>query len=75
MAVRSQKHTLRARLATTVRRLRIARRWTQEEAAEAASINPRHYQKIEEGTVNVTLKTLDELGRGFGVDPGDLLLR
>ena len=34
---------------------RVAREWTQERAAEAAGLNTRHYQKIERGSVNVTI--------------------
>jgi transcriptional regulator with XRE-family HTH domain len=52
--------------------LRSARDWTQEEAAEKASLNPRHYQKIEDGVVNVTLRTIDQLCRAFGVDVPEL---
>jgi transcriptional regulator with XRE-family HTH domain len=73
MAVRGQRQRLRTRLATSVRRLRSERSWTQEQAAEAAGLNPRHYQKIEEGTVNTTLRTLELLCRGFSVDVVELL--
>jgi transcriptional regulator with XRE-family HTH domain len=31
-------------------------------------MNPRHYQKIEEGSVNVTINTLERLCAAFGVD-------
>lgn len=31
-------------------------------------MNPRHYQKLEEGSVNVTLRTLERLSLGFKVD-------
>ncbi len=34
---------------------------------------PRHYQKLEEGSVNATLRTLSRLGRAFGVDAAELL--
>jgi transcriptional regulator with XRE-family HTH domain len=59
---------LQARLATGLRRERARRSWTQEKAAELAGLNPRHYQKLEEGSVNVTLRTLERLARAFGVD-------
>lgn len=59
---------LRQRLARSVGKLRSARGWSQEEAAEQAGLNPRHYQKIEEGSVNVTLTTLERLCRAFAVD-------
>ncbi len=59
---------LRRRLASALQRERKRKRWTQEEAAEAAGIHPRHYQKLEEGSVNVTIGTLERLSKGFGVD-------
>ena len=47
--------------------------WTQEQAAERARMNPRHYQKLEEGSVNATLRTLERLCLAFSVDVRDLL--
>jgi transcriptional regulator with XRE-family HTH domain len=66
------RRNLRSRLAGSTRRLRAAQGWTQEEAAEKAKLNPRHYQKIERGEVNVTLGTIAQLCRAFGVDVPDL---
>ena len=40
--------------------------------AEEAEMNPRHYQKLEEGSVNATLRTLERLNRAFGVDIREL---
>jgi transcriptional regulator with XRE-family HTH domain len=60
--------SLRRRLASALQRERARKRWTQEQAAEAAGLHPRHYQKLEEGGVNVTIGTLERLCRGFGVD-------
>jgi len=59
---------LRRRLASALQRERTRKRWTQEKAAEAAGIHPRHYQKLEEGSVNVTIGTLERLCRAFGID-------
>lgn len=47
---------------------RAGEHWTQEQAAETARTHSRHYQKLEEGSVNVTVGTLERLSRGFGVD-------
>lgn len=47
-----------ARLGERVRGARVAAGLTQEAAAEAAEIDPRRWQRIEEGSVNVTVKTL-----------------
>jgi len=72
---RAKKAKLRERLARGLRRARQRAGWSQERAAEAAEINPRHYQKLEEGSVNATLHTLERLCRAFGVDVHDLFPR
>jgi transcriptional regulator with XRE-family HTH domain len=72
MRGRAARTSLRSHLAGSARRLRSARGWTQEEAAEKANLNPRHYQKIEDGLVNVTLKTIEQLCQAFGVNVPEL---
>jgi len=37
-----------------------------------AGLNPRHYQKLEMGSVNVTLRTLERLTRAYDVDISEL---
>ena len=69
---RDFKPRLKDRLANGLRRERTRRKWTQEEAAERAGLHPRHLQKLERGTVNVTLRTLERLCRAFGVDISQL---
>ena len=59
-------------LAGNLRRLRGSRGLTQEQAAEATGINWRHWQKLEAGDVNVTLKTLGKICDGMGVEIRDL---
>ena len=59
-------------LAGNVRRLREKAGWTQETAADAIGIAPRHYQKIEAGDVNVTVATLVSVGKAFGVTVKEL---
>lgn len=72
MPSRETRPRLQARLANGLRRERTRRKWTQEKAAELAGLNPRHYQKLEEGSVNVALRTLERLTRAFGVDLSQL---
>ncbi len=72
MRGRSVRRGLRARLAKSAKRLRVASGSTQEQIAERAGLNPRHYQKIETGSVNVTLNTLEQLSQAFGVDVTEL---
>ena len=63
------------RLARALRRERKRREWSQERAAEVAEMNPRHYQKLEEGSVNVTLRTLERVCHAYRVDVVDLFRR
>jgi transcriptional regulator with XRE-family HTH domain len=50
-----------------VRATRKANGWTLEEAARRAGLEYQHIQKVESGTLNVTLVTLVRLAEGFGV--------
>lgn len=68
MAFRSEEARLRRQLAAAVRRERLRLGWTQEKAAEKATMNIRHYQKLEAGTVNVTLRSLVRISLALGVD-------
>lgn len=57
------------RVASSVRRLREARGWTQEVvAARAGSMSPRLYRLVESARTNVTLATLTRLAEAFDVD-------
>lgn len=38
---------------------------TQERAAEQCNLNEKHFQKLEKGKINVSVRTLDKLCRGF----------
>jgi len=52
-------------------RVRDARRvagFTQETAAARAGIDYKRYQRIEQGTVNVTVKTLARVAEALGTD-------
>lgn len=64
---------LRRRLATNVRRLRLAADMTQEALAEAADLDRRHIAKIEAAQANATISTLCKLANAFGVDVPALL--
>jgi transcriptional regulator with XRE-family HTH domain len=75
MVGRAKGATAQSRLAASVKRERARLDWTQERAAERAGLNIRHYQKVEEGTVNVTLRTVELLAEAFGVDVADMLRR
>lgn len=59
-------------IAANVRRLRVARGWTQVELAKASGLNPRHVQLLESGTANPTVRVLIDVADALGVAPADL---
>ena len=64
---------LLGRLATNVRAARLAREWSQEEAAHRCSMSTRLFQQIEAGSANLTLTTIARLAEGLGLDASVLL--
>ena len=64
---------LRRRLAANIRRLRVARKLTQEDLAGRVGVGWRHLQKIEAAEINVALSTLQRLGEALEIDPSALI--
>ncbi len=63
-----------ARIGANVRRLREAKRWTQEEAAfRCDDMAAPLLRRIELGATNVTAVTIARIAEGFGVDAAELL--
>lgn len=60
------------RLGGQVRKLRLERGLTLEKAAEHTTIDWKHLQKVEAGTVNPTVLTLVRIAQGYGVKLGAL---
>lgn len=56
-----------AKLGKQIRVLRKERGLTQESAAEAARLDPKHWQEIEAGRINVTVATLIAVSRALRV--------
>ena len=56
-----------------MRQLRDRAGLTLEEAGHRAAMHWRHWQKIEAGEVNATLRTLARVSDVLQVDPRDLL--
>jgi transcriptional regulator with XRE-family HTH domain len=46
---------------------------TQEEVADILGMAVRHYQKIEAGELNITLRTLARVASAVRTSPSDLL--
>lgn len=62
-----------ARLAGRLRGARFARAWTLDQAAEVTGLDVRQLQRIEAGTANVTLRTLEQLAHALGARIGELV--
>lgn len=60
---RLQKHIARA-----IQRQRRALHFTQEDVAHASGIAVRHYQKLEAGELNVTIRTLVRVAKALRCD-------
>jgi len=56
-----------------VAELRAARALTQEQLAEAMGLDTRELQRIEQGRVNFTMRTLARLAAALGCPPLELL--
>jgi transcriptional regulator with XRE-family HTH domain len=56
-----------------VRAARESRGLTQEEAAHAAGIDYKRWQRLEQGTVNPTVKTLERAAQALGSSFWDLI--
>lgn len=65
--LRSAIRKSRLQLGRRLRVLREERGMTQEEAAELIGVHAKHLQRIERGTVNVTLATLVAVAVGYDV--------
>ena len=62
-----------ANVGRNVRRIRLARRMTQEAAAEAYPCSLRHWQRLEDGTQNPSLIVLVKIAGTLRVRPGALM--
>ncbi len=65
---------LKETLATNLRRLRHARRWTQEELAERAGLSARYVGSLERSKVAASVIVVERLAAAFEIDPLALLL-
>ncbi|MDR6467551.1 transcriptional regulator with XRE-family HTH domain [Paraburkholderia graminis] len=64
---------LRRRLAENVRRLRLAKRASQEALSVDCGFHRTYVSHIERAATNVTIDNLQKLALGLGVDPAELL--
>lgn len=71
--MRENPRAVRDRVGRNIRRLRLQRRWSQEQLAERAGKNHKHIGQIERGEVNVSLDTLTAIAGGLSASIGDLV--
>ena len=64
---------VQVRLGRRLRKLRLARGWTQEDMAERFGIDRAYLSHLERGTKNICLPTLHILASGFGLSLSKLL--
>ena len=64
---------IRARLGTNIRRLRLAKGWSQEAFADEADIHRTYVSDIERGARNPTITIVEKLAKPLGVSAGSLL--
>lgn len=66
-------NTLLTYIAANVRRARERKNLTQERLAESASVDIRYLQRVERGTINLSIDVLTALAEALGVTPASLL--
>ena len=62
-------------VAQNLRRLRLERKWSQEDCAEKCGLHRTYIGAVERGERNITLATLDTIAAAFGISPVDLLTK
>ncbi len=64
---------LKDAVAANIRRVRYARKMTQEELAGRAALSPRYVSRIETGSASPTVSVLGRLAKALEVDPCELI--
>ena len=62
-------------VADNLKRLRLQRKWSQEECAEKCGLHRTYIGAVERGERNITLATLDTIAAAFGVSSVELLTK
>jgi transcriptional regulator with XRE-family HTH domain len=69
----SSLETLRSSVGKALRFLRDDAEMSQEEVSEKSGIHPTYISRLEKGKGNPTLRTLESLAKGLGVESADIL--
>ncbi len=64
---------LQERIGNRIRALRKKRGWSQEEFADICKIHRGHMGQIERGEKNLSIQTLEKVGKGLGITVSALL--
>lgn len=64
---------LQERIGNRIRSLRQKRGWSQEEFADICKIHRGHMGQIERGEKNLSIQTLEKVGKGLGMTVSALL--
>ena len=62
-------------VAANVKRLRLQRKWSQEDCAEKCDLHRTYIGAVEREERNITLATLDTIAAAFGISPVELLTK
>lgn len=62
------QRSMHQRIGRALKRARLARELTQEQAAELADLSLKYYGEIERGVANTTLDTLERIANVVGLD-------
>lgn len=66
------KTGLRRKVANNIKKVRSEVGLTQEEASFRAGLHYKYYQRIESGSVNLTLDSVEKISKAFSVPPKSL---
>jgi len=64
---------LQKKIGNRIRSLRLKRGWSQEEFADLCKIHRGHMGQLERGEKNVSIATLEKVGKGLGMTVSALL--
>lgn len=64
--------SIQAQFGKVVRKLRLKRRLSQEALGDLAGLHATYVGRLERGSQNVSLATIQRLARALKVKPGDL---
>jgi len=68
-----RRSALNRQIGRNIRRLRLARGWSQEEFAARSGVHRTYVGSVERGERNVTVDTLERLAAALAVEIGSLI--